>query len=276
MAIVSPDAKLGRNVEVGPFCRIDSGVVIGDDCQLASGVVVHRGTRLGQGNQVFEGTILGASPQHLNPPQDQGDLWIGDNNVIREHVTIHRALHRGNKTCVGSGCLIMIGAHVAHDCKVGNQVVMTNHVLLAGHVEVGDRAYLGGASAVHQFCRIGQLAMIGGMARVTQDVPPFVTVDGGTTMVVGLNKVGLRRAGFAREDLAQLKQAYRLIYREGHPWKELVELLKVAFAAGPAARYADFFASGSRGFVRERRVPTGATLRLHREDAGETRLRQAG
>jgi UDP-N-acetylglucosamine acyltransferase len=160
----------------------------------------------------------------------------------------------------------MVGAHVAHDCHLGDNVILTNNVMLGGHVHVDDRAYVSGGVAVHQFCRIGHLAMVGGLARVRQDVPPFVTLDGGTTMVVGLNRVGLRRAGYGLEQMEQLKNAYRLIYRSGLPWDEMLDQLEREFVEGPASEFAAFFRDGQRGFVQERRTPPGATVRLVREE----------
>jgi UDP-N-acetylglucosamine acyltransferase len=203
-------------------------------------------------------------------PENPGRVEIGDGNVIREHVTIHRSLYADGITRIGHGCLLMVNSHVAHDCKVGNGVILTNNVMLAGHVSVDDRAYLAGGSAAHQFCRIGRLAMVGGMARVHQDVPPFVTIDGGTTMVVGLNKVGLRRAGFDRNEMAELKAAYQLIYRSGMPWLEMLDTLASEYSTGPAAEFEPFFRAGSRGFVQERRMPPGATVRLLRDDGFTT------
>jgi UDP-N-acetylglucosamine acyltransferase len=269
LAAVSPDAQLARNVEVGPFCVIESGAVVGEGCRLASHVVIRSGTRLGKNNRVSEGAILGGLPQHMHMPEHPGRVEIGDHNAIRENVTIHRSLYEDGVTQIGSGCLLMVNSHVAHDCRVDDGVIVTNNVMLAGHVEVGSRAYLAGAVAVHQFCRIGRLAMVGGLARVRQDVPPFVTIDGGTTMVVGLNKVGLRRAGFSLEELAQLKEAYRLIYRSGLPWVEMLMELRRVFPTGPAAEFTAFFQTGSRGYTQERRTPPGATVRLVRDDEDE-------
>jgi len=269
LAVVSPHAQLGSNVRIGPFSTVEAGVVLGDGCRLASRVVVKSGTVLGRDNQVFEGAVLGGMPQHIHMPKHPGTTHIGDGNVIRENVTIHRALEAGYATRIGNCCLLMVGAHVAHDCALGDGVILTNNVLLAGHVAVGDRAYLSGSVAVHQYCRIGRLAMIGGLARVRQDVPPFVTIDGGTTMVVGLNKIGLRRAGFTTEDVKQLKAAYQVIYRSGLAWEEILDVLALQFPNGPAAEFRPYFLSGERGFVQERRTPPGAIVRLLREDEEE-------
>ena len=198
-----------------------------------------------------EGAVLGGMPQHLHMPEFPGRLVIGDGNVIRENVTVHRAMDAEKATRIGSGCLLMVGAHVAHDCTLGDNVILTNNAMLGGHVIVGDRAYISGGVAVHQFCRVGRLAMVGGLARVRQDVPPFVTVDGGSTMIVGLNRVGLRRAGFTAEQMSELKEAYRLIYRSGLPWDEMLASLEAQFPLGPAAQPGIRFrgcqaASGSR------------------------------
>ena len=270
LAAVSPYALVGNNVKVGPFAVVEAGATIGDDCVLAARVVVHSGTLLGRGNHVFEGAVLGGMPQHLHMPEAPGRVMIGDGNVIRENATVHRAMEADKVTRIGSHCLLMVGAHVAHDCTVGNNVILTNNALLGGHVTVGDRAFISGAVAVHQFCRIGSLAMVGGLARVLRDVPPFVTIDGGTTMVVGLNRVGLRRAGLTASEMNQLKAAYRLIYRSGLPWEEMLEALQNEFTTGPAAEFASFFQSGSqRGYVQERRTPPGATVRLVREEQDE-------
>ncbi len=269
LAVVSPHAELGTNVRIGPFCVVEAGVVLGDGCHLTGRVTVKSGTVVGRDNLVMEGTVLGGMPQHLHMPEYPGTVAIGDGNVFRENCTVHRALQAGQETRVGSRCLFMVGAHVAHDCTVADGVVLTNGTMLGGHVEVGTKAYMGGASAVHQFCRIGRLAMIGGMARVIRDVPPFVMLDGDTAMVVGLNKVGLRRAGFTEEEMLQLKSAYRVIYRNGLMWQEMLDALRMQFPNGPAAEFAPYFLGGKRGFVQERRTPPGAVVRLVRDDADE-------
>jgi UDP-N-acetylglucosamine acyltransferase len=266
LAIVSPYAEIGTGVRIGPFSVVEAGVVLGDGCNLASRVTVKSGTVLGRDNLILEGTVLGGMPQHVHMPEYPGAVTIGDGNVIRENVTVHRAMNAGNATQIGSHCLLMVGSHVAHDCSVGDGVILTNGSMLGGHVTVGEKAFISGGVAVHQFCRIGRLAMVGGLARVTRDVPPFVTVDGGTTMIVGLNKVGLRRAGFSAEHLTQLKAAYRLIYRGGLTWEETLDVLRAQFTDGPAAEFLPFFAASKRGFVQERRMPPGAIVRLVRDE----------
>ncbi len=235
-AVVSPQAKIGQNVEIGPFCLVEDDVTIGDDCRLASHVIVKNGVAMGRGNLVFESAVIGGYPQHIHMPENPGKVVIGSGNVIRENVTVHRALKSDQETSVGDNCLFMVNTHVAHDCRVGSNVIMTNNAMIGGHVVVEDRAFVSGAVAVHQFCRIGSLAMVGGQAHVTKDVPPFVTVDGLSSMVVGLNTIGLRRAGFNSNDLRVLKEAYRIIYRSGLAWKEILAALESRFAGSPAFR----------------------------------------
>jgi UDP-N-acetylglucosamine acyltransferase len=274
LAIVSPEARISSQVTIGPFAVIEADVVIEEGCRIAAHAVIKDGTRLGPHNEVGEAAILGGHPQHVNKPEKLGCLVIGTGNIIREHATLHRSMKPEGATVVGDHNLLMVAAHVAHDCRVGNHVVLVNNVLLAGHVTVEDRAIVSGGVGVHQFCRVGALAMIAGLARVVQDVPPYVLIDG-NGCVVGLNLVGLRRNGFTTEQVAELKRAYRLIYRRGMKWTEILDTLKTEFTAGPATAFHQFLSSGKRGFVQERRMPPGATIKLRTpaedtQDADET------
>jgi UDP-N-acetylglucosamine acyltransferase len=219
--------------------------------------------------------VIGGAPQHVARPEDIGGVRIGDHNVFREYATVHRALKPGTVTAVGNHNYVMAGAHFGHDSVVGNNCIFANAALLGGHVTVEDRAFVSGAVAVHQFCRIGRLAMVGGHARVVQDVPPFMLLDGQSGCIVGLNIVGLRRSGHSAEDIATLKSAYRTIYRRGLPWKDVLDALLAEFNAAPVAHLREFLAGGSRGFSQERRTPPSATLRLRvpDEDAGVTAFR---
>jgi UDP-N-acetylglucosamine acyltransferase len=262
-AVVSPRAVVHSSVELGPFSIVEADAVIGQGCKLAGRSTVKSGTMLGRDVVVGEGAVLGGMPQHISPPEHPGRVIIGERTVIRENVTVHRAMNPDGETRVGADCLLMAGAHVAHDCRVGNRVILTNNVLLGGHVKVGDRAVLGGAVAVHQHCRVGRLAMIGGCARIVQDVPPFVLTDGAGGMIVGLNRIGLRRSGMDRSEIDELKHAYRLIYRQGLSFEQTIAALERAFASGPATEFAEFFKSSKRGFVQERRSPPKVALRLH-------------
>jgi UDP-N-acetylglucosamine acyltransferase len=261
-AIISPSAQIGSDVQIGPFCIIEDGVTIGSGCTIESRAIVKLGTILGENNHVAEGAILGGLPQHVHVPERPGRVVIGSNNVIRENATIHRALLPDHDTIIGDHCLLMVNIHVAHDCHLGNHVIVTNNAMLAGHVHVADRAYISGAAGVHQFCRVGTLAMVGGQAHLVQDVPPYVTVDGLSSLVVGLNKIGLRRAGYQQAAIQEIMTAYRLIYRSGLRWTEIIEQLRTNFPAGPAAEFYEFLSTTARGIVSERRAPPGATIKL--------------
>jgi UDP-N-acetylglucosamine acyltransferase len=268
LAVVSPQAQIGRDVRIGPFAIVEDDVVIGDGCHLAGHAVVKNGTSLGPNNTICEGTVIGGLGQHVHCPDPTGRLQIGQGNTFREFVTVHRALKPGTTTVIGDGNYLMAAAHVAHDCRMGNNIIMANGCMLGGHVTVDDRSFVSGAVAVHQFCRIGRMAMIGGHARVVRDVPPFVTIDGISGDVVGLNMVGLKRNGFTPEQIVVLKTAYRLMYRSGLPLREMVERMTAEFSEGPAAPMVEFFHGSTRGFSQERRPPRSVTLKL-RSDLDE-------
>jgi UDP-N-acetylglucosamine acyltransferase len=259
-ALVDPRAELGQNVEVGPFCLVEAGAVIGDDCQLGAHVAVRSRTTLGRQNEVGEGAVLGAIAQHAQVHEPGGTLMIGDRNRIRENVTVHRGWANDAATIIGDDNLLMVSSHVGHDCHVSNRCILVNHVLLGGFVQVNDGAYLGGAAAVVQHCRIGRLAMIGAMTKISQDVPPFVLVA--DAQVVGLNRVGLARKGFTAEEMLQLKAAYQIIYRQGRKWDDVLATLKAKFTSGPAADFNEFLSVGKRGFVQERRLPRKTALKM--------------
>ena len=262
LACVHPDARLGETVSVGPFCQIEADVEIGDGCTLEASCSVKNGVRLGRENHIYEGAVLGGRPQYLGAGEELGQLIIGDGNHIRENATLHRGLKPGKDTIVGGGNFFMVGVHIGHDCQVGNNVIMANNAMLGGHVTVQDRAFLSGNVAVHQFCRIGSLAMVGGQARVTRDIPPFVMIDGQTSLMVGLNKVGLKRAGFTRDEIAEIKAIYRYAFSSDLSWNEILASLPQKFPTGHSAEFAEFLAGGTRGFVRERRESRAKTLRL--------------
>ena len=272
-AWVSPKAVLGTGVRIGPLSIVEDDVVLGDGCILEGHVVIKSGTTLGPNNRIFEGAVLGGLPQHAHMPTEVGRLQIGSDNTIRENTTIHLAMEPGHLTTLGSHCLVMTNAHVAHDCQVADRVILTTNAMLAGHVTVGEGAFVSGAVGVHQFCRIGSLAMVGGLAHITKDVPPYMTIDGQSSYVVGLNQIGLRRAGYSAEEIAQLKEAYRVIYRSGLLWAEILQKLKEEFTVGLAATYHPFLAASTRGIIPERRLPPGATIKLHPAEESQSRLR---
>ncbi len=262
LAVVSPDAVLGTGVTVGPFAVIEAGVELGDFCTVSTGAVIKSGVTAGCHNEFHEHAVIGGTPQHVARPAHIGRVRIGDHNVFREHTTVHRALHEQASTTIGSGNYVMVGVHFGHDTAIGNNCIFANSALLGGHATVEDRAFVSGAVAVHQFCRIGRLAMVGGHARITQDVPPYMLIDGQTGCVVGLNVVGLRRGGYSSDAIAELKAAYRVIFRRGLPWAEVIETLGAEFPEGAVVQLRTFLQSGKRGFVQERRGPPSVTLRL--------------
>ena len=223
-AIVDNATKLGSNVSIGPYCVIGSNVSIGDGCVLLSHVVLDGNTEIGLNNRIYPFSSIGLSPQDMKYEGEESLLTIGANNIIREHVTINPGTRGGGMlTSIGNNCLFMVGAHVAHDCHVGSHVVMANNATLAGHVTIEDYAIIGGLSAIHQFVRIGKHAMIGGKTGVAEDVIPYGSVIGNRARLSGLNIVGLKRRGFSREDIHNLRKAYRLIFAEEGTLSERIQ-----------------------------------------------------
>ncbi len=225
-AIVSPDADIGQGVTIGPYCTVGGSVRLGSGTTLLSHVVVDGKTTIGSNCRIFPFAAVGLAPQDMKYRGEESELHIGDNVTIRENVTINPGTEGGGMvTRVGSGCLLMVGSHVAHDCIVGNNVIFANNATLAGHVVVGDFAVLGGLSAVHQFVRIGGHAMIGGMSGVENDVIPFGSVMGNRAYLSGLNIVGLKRRGFERDAIHDLRHAYRVLFaQEGTMQERLAEV----------------------------------------------------
>ena len=212
-AIVAPGAELAGDVVIGPYCVIGGGVRLGRRVSLRSHAVVDGRTTIGEGTRLFPFASIGLEPQDLKYRGEKSELVIGCNNTIREYVTMNPGTAGGGMvTRIGNDCLFMVGAHVAHDCQIGNHVVMANNATLAGHVVVEDYAVLGGLSAVHQFVRIGKHAMIGGMSGVERDVIPYGQVMGDRARLYGLNIIGMQRRGFSREDIQGLRNAYQFLF----------------------------------------------------------------
>ena len=214
-AVVGARAELGAGVRVGPYAVVEDDTRVGDGCEIGAHAVVKRFTTLGARNRVFEHAVLGGEPQDVKFRGERSRLVIGDDNLIREHATLHRASGEGGETRVGSRNFLMIGVHVAHNCEVGDDNVFANGAALAGHIVVEDHAFLSNDAGCHQFVRIGRYAMVGGKSKIVQDVLPFFTTDGNPARVRGLNTVGLRRASFAVEDRRALRLAYRLLFGVG-------------------------------------------------------------
>jgi len=214
-AIVHPQAQLGANCDIGPYCVIGEHVALGEGCRLHSHVVIDGHTTLGQENEIYPFASLGLKSQDLKWKGGVTRTQIGDQNTFREYVTVHSATEDGGVTVVGSKNHILAYSHIAHNVVLGDHVIMSNVATLAGHVVVEDHAIVGGLAAVHQFCRIGKMSIIGGCSKVVQDVPPFMLADGNPATTRTINKIGLERNGVSEEAQAALKQAYKILFREG-------------------------------------------------------------
>jgi len=214
-AIIHPKAKIGKGCQIGPYCIIGEHVQLGDGCKLHSHIVIDGHTKLGKENEIFPFASIGLKTQDLKWKGGITRTEIGDHNTFREYVTIHSATSDGEMTSVGSHNNILAYSHVAHNVTLGNHVIMSNLAALAGHVTVEDHAVIGGLAAVHQFCRIGRLAMIGGCSKVVQDIPPFMIGDGNPAETRTVNKVGMERNGVSEAAQTVLRQAYKILFREG-------------------------------------------------------------
>jgi UDP-N-acetylglucosamine acyltransferase len=212
-AIVHPKADLGEDVEIGPGSIIGEEVQIGDRTKIGAYVVVDKWTTLGQENSIYTGAIIGTECQDLKFKGEKSFVKMGDRNVIREYVTINRATAGGACTYVGDGNYIMAYAHIAHDCSIGNNNILANAIAMGGHVKIMDFTNIGGLNAIHQFVRIGSYAIIGGHSRVPKDVPPYIMCADSPLRIVGVNKIGLERNGFTKEQLDIIQRAYRILYR---------------------------------------------------------------
>lgn len=253
-AIIDPSARLGANVSIGPWTIIGPDVEIGDDCVIDAHVVVRGPTRLGARNRIYQFATVGEDTPALAYGGEATHLVVGDDNVIREGVTIHRGMVQdAGETRIGSHNLLMAYVHVGHDCVVGDHCIFANNASISGHCHVGDWANLGGYCGVPQFRRIGAHAMIGGMSLVTKDVPAFVTVSGNPAAAVGMNLEGLRRRGFSKEGIAALKRAYRTVFRSGLRVAEALERLAgEEDPDGHLATFADSIRTSKHGVVRPR------------------------
>lgn len=253
-AVVHPDAKIGKGVVIGPGAVIGENVTIGDGTQIGANVVVGGWTTIGQCCEIYPGAAVGLEPQDLKFKGEKSFCNIGDETVIRECVTISRATGEGEETRVGNNCLFQACTHIAHNCIVGNNVIMSNCAGLAGHVVVEDRVVIGGIAGVHQFVKIGRNAMVGGMAKVVQDIPPYVIADGQPARVIGLNSVGLSRAGISEDVRHDLKQAFRIIYRSGYSLSRAIEEMELQLNSSvEIENLLRFLRNADRGIMRTRR-----------------------
>jgi UDP-N-acetylglucosamine acyltransferase len=250
LAFVHPEAKIGENCEIGPFCYIDRNVEIGDNNVLMNNVTVLYGARIGHRNIFFPGAVIGAIPQDLKFQGEDTVAIIGNDNKIRENVTINRGTASKGWTMVGNGNLLMETVHVGHDTAVGNGCIIGNGTKLAGEVTVDDNAIISANVLVHQFCRVGGYVMVGGGTRTAQDIPPFITAAREPVAFCGLNLVGLRRRGFSNELIENIHQAYRLVYQSGLKFNDAIERIKNEIPMTKEIEYiVEFLTSSKRGFI---------------------------
>lgn len=255
-AVVDAKAELDSSVSVGPYAVIEAGVKIGADTRILPHAVVSGPTTIGERNLIGSFAVVGGAPQDLGYKGEPTELIIGSDNQIREFASIHRGTPNGHaKTLIGNHNLLMAYTHVAHDCTIGDHVIMANVATLAGHVEVGSRASIGGLVAVHQFCRIGTYSYIGGVSGIGLDVPPYVIIAGtrNRTRISGINKVGLKRNGFSRETIKMLDKAYRIIFRSPNLlMKDAIELAQKEFPTCEEVQtLVKFFLESKRGVVKQ-------------------------
>lgn len=249
-ALVAKEAQLGEDVTIGAFAIVEPDVIVGDGTQVGPHTLIANGARIGKNCRIHNGAVVATLPQDLKFSGQKTFFEIGDNTTVREFCTLNRGTSAHGKSVIGSNCLLMAYAHVAHDCTVGNNVILANGVQLGGHVEIEDYAIIGGMTPVHQFCRVGAHCMVGGGYRVVQDVPPYITASGEPMRFAGLNSIGLRRRGFSPEVLAILKRAYRLIYRSNLNLTHALDRIKQEVEPIPEVlKVIEFIQKAERGII---------------------------
>ena len=250
LAYIHPEAKIGQNCEIGPFCFIDANVVIGDNNVLMNSVTVLSGSRIGNGNRIFPGAVIGAIPQDLKFRGEETTAEVGDNNTIRENVTINRGTAAKGRTVVGNNNLLMEGMHVAHDVFLGNGCIIGNGTKFAGEVVIDDFAIVSAHVLVHQFCRIGSYVMVSGGTKCSQDVPPFSMIARDPAAYCGLNLVGLKRRGFSTEIINNLHSAYNILFNTSALFAERIEQIRANVPPSKEIDYLiEFLTTSKRGFI---------------------------
>ncbi len=248
-ALIDPSAEIGPGVQIGPYCIVEEDVWVGAGTTLQSHVVIQKHSRVGRNCQLHTGANLGGPPQDLKFKGERSHVVLGDNNIIRECVTIHRATGEGNVTRIGNHNMLMAYAHIGHNCEIGSHVVIASYVGISGHVTVEDYANFGGISGIHQFCRIGTLAMIGGMSCVVQDVPPYMLTDGRPAKVYDVNVRGLRRSGVSAKVRGELRAAYKLLYRANLNVSQALEAIEEEIEKSPELEHLlEFIRSTKNGY----------------------------
>lgn len=256
-AIVHPQAELDITVEVGPYAVIDAGVKLGAGCVVGPHTYLTGALTVGVQNHFHKGCAIGDAPQDLKYKNEPTGVRIGDHNVFREHVTVHRSSKAGEWTVIGSHCLLMANAHVGHNSKVCDHAILANGALLGGYATIGERAFISGNCLVHQFCSVGAVAMMQGGAGLSKDLPPF-TIASGVNHICGLNAVGLRRAGYGSSERLELRRAYSALFRSGRILSEALAIADPLFKSGPARELIDFIRSSKRGVAMEDRRSRGS------------------
>jgi UDP-N-acetylglucosamine acyltransferase len=247
-ALIDPAAELGSDVSVGPFAIVGPKVIVGNGCRIGPHAILERNVTLAERVKIGAGAILGAAPQDFSYRDEETWVDVGAGTTIREYTTIHRGTQATGRTTVGAGCFLMTYVHVAHDCKVGDGVIIANSTQLAGHVTIHDRATLSGLNAVHQFVTIGSFAFVGGATRVNQDIPPYVKAVGNPMELYGLNTIGLQRSGFPMDTITALKRAYRLFFNSELNLSQALERARIDLPALPEVeRFISFVESSARG-----------------------------
>jgi len=250
-AIVEKNAQLADDVEVGPYAIIGPNVQIGKGTSLASHTVVEGYTTIGENCQIFTGAVVGSVPQDLKYKGRKSYLKIGNNNIIREYVTLNPGTEEDSVTSIGDENLLMAYSHVAHDCVIGNNCIIANLGTFAGHVTLEDKVVIGGLAAIHQFVRVGKMAIIGGCSKVVQDIPPFSTCDGHPARVYGLNLVGIRRSGMSMDRQVMLKKAFKILFHSGLTFKHAIENVKNELGSSEEIDYlVDFIKNSERGICK--------------------------
>lgn len=249
-AIISPSASIHESVEIGPYCVIGPNVTLEKGCVLQSHVVIERETKIGADCEFFPFAAIGGKTQDLKYDGEPTSLVIGERNVFRENVTVHRSTSKETPTLIGDDNLFLAYAHVAHDCVIGNHVIFSNNGTVAGHVVVEDYAIISGLTAVHQFCRVGQHSITGGCSKIVQDIPPFMIVDGNPAEVKSINLVGLKRHGFTEEQRREIKTAYKALFMKKEDTTLSEALAALEDAEGLTALIRDFFHASERGVTR--------------------------
>ncbi|OIP38000.1 acyl-[acyl-carrier-protein]--UDP-N-acetylglucosamine O-acyltransferase [Candidatus Desantisbacteria bacterium CG2_30_40_21] len=254
-AIIHPEAQLGEGVTVGPFAVIGERVKIGHGSQIGAHAILTNWTTIGMNCEIHAGVVIGDNPQIKGYKHEESYVIIGNNNVIREYVTIHRGWHKNDATRIGNDNFFMANVHIAHDCQIGDNIVMANYATLGGHVVVEDNAFISGLVGIHQFVRIGRFAMIGGCSKVVQDVTPYALVDGHPAAVSGLNMVGMRRAGISSQTRGTLKKAYHILYHSNRNTNQALSLIRNEMEMTPELEHlVGFVETAKRGICRGRKV----------------------